>query len=237
VNTRAPVKAMVLAAGRGARMRDLTDRLPKPLIPVGGKPLIERHLESLRRAGVTDVVINLGWLGEKIRETIGGGSRYGVRVQYSEEGWPALEVGGGIFHALPLLGAGPFIVVNADVYSDYPLAQLVERARTLADGTLSHLVVVPNPAYYPQGDFSLVNGRVLNEGPGRCTFSGMSVHRPEFFAGCTGGHFPMLPLWRKAAERHEIAGEMHEGRWSDVGTPERLAELERTLAAGRAEAT
>jgi N-acetyl-alpha-D-muramate 1-phosphate uridylyltransferase len=224
-------RAMILAAGRGERMRPHTDRLPKPLLRVGGTPLIERHLDALRRAGVAEVVVNLGWLGERLREALGDGARLGVRLRYSEEGWPALESGGGIFHALPLLGDGPFVVVNGDVWTDYPLEALVRRARDLPDGTDAHLVLVPNPAHNPRGDFTLADGRVGNGEGGRLTFSGLSVHRPEFFAGCRPGHFPLLPLWRAAAQAGRVAGEVYAGGWSDVGTPERLAALEEALRA------
>jgi N-acetyl-alpha-D-muramate 1-phosphate uridylyltransferase len=225
----AAVKAMILAAGRGERMRPHTDQRPKPLIPVAGKSLIERHLDNLRSAGITQVVVNLGWLGERIREALGDGARFGVQVQYSEEGWPALESGGGIFHALPLLGPAPFLVVNGDVYTDYPLAELARRARALEPGIDAHLVLVPNPAHNPRGDFALEHGRITNRETERHTFSGLSVHRPEFFAGCTAGHFPLLPLWRKEAEAGKLTGEVHHGAWSDVGTPQRLAELEAIL--------
>jgi MurNAc alpha-1-phosphate uridylyltransferase len=224
---------MVLAAGRGERLRPHTDHAPKPLIPVGGKPLIQRHLERLRDAGVTDIVVNLGWLGERLREAVGDGARFGVAVRYSEEGWPALESGGGIFHALPLLGPGPFLVVNGDVWSDYPLARLAARARALDPGTLAHLVLVPNPPHNASGDFALEAGRVGNGQAGRHTFSGLSVHTPEFFHGCAPGHFPLLPLWRRSAALGHLSGELYEGAWSDVGTPERLAALERSLAATR----
>jgi len=227
------MRAMILAAGRGERMRPHTDHAPKPLIPVAGKPLIQRHLENLRAAGIGEVVINLGWLGEKIRGVVGDGTKFGMSVRYSEEGWPALESGGGIFHALGLLGSGPFVVVNGDVYTDFPLAQLAQRARTLDAATLAHLVLVPNPAHNPRGDFALERGRVGNREDGRFTFSGLSVHRPEFFEGCTAGHFPLLPLWRRSAGLGHLSGEVYEGCWSDVGTPERLAELEGTLAATR----
>lgn len=220
---------MILAAGRGERMRPHTDQRPKPLIAVGGKSLIERHLENLRAAGVTEVVVNLGWLGERIREALGDGSRFGVQLAYSEEGWPALESGGGIFHALPLLGREPFLVVNGDVYSDFPLGGLVRRARSLDPGVDAHLVLVPNPAHNPRGDFALESGRITNRETQRHTFSGLSVHRPEFFAGCSPGHFPLLPLWRKEAEVGRLTGEVHGGAWSDVGTPQRLAELEGML--------
>lgn len=223
-------KAMILAAGRGARMRELTDGLPKPMIPVGGRPLIEYPLMNLARAGVTDVVINLGWHGDRIRDAIGEGRRFGLHVRYSDEGWPALESGGGIFNALPLLGDAPFVVVNGDVYSDYPLASLVARARALPAGVHAHLVLVPNPPHNPQGDFALEDGRVDNGAAGRHTFSGLSVHTPEFFAGCAPGHFPLLPLWRQAADARRLTGEVYSGAWSDVGTPERLADLERAFA-------
>ena len=230
MSAQAPPKAMILAAGRGARMRELTDGLPKPMIPVGGRPLIEYPLMGLARAGIEDVVINLGWHGDRIRDSIGEGRRFGLHVRYSDEGWPALESGGGIFHALPLLGPAPFVVVNGDVWSDYPLAALVARARALPADVLAHLVLVPNPAHNPQGDFALDDGRIANREGGRHTFSGLSVHRPEFFAGCQPGHFPLLPLWRAAADAGRMTGEIHRGAWSDVGTPERLAELERLLA-------
>ena len=223
------MKCMILAAGRGERMRPHTDVMPKPLIPVAGTPLIARHLENLRAAGVTDIVINLGWLGERIREAVGDGARFGVGVRYSEEGWPALESGGGIFNALPLLGHEPFMVVNGDVYSDFPLARLAQRARELPAGRLAHLVLVPNPEHNPRGDFALADGRLDNHEQGRFTFSGLSVHTAEFFHGCTPGHFPLLPLWRRSAGLGHLGGEVYEGIWSDVGTPERLAALEQRL--------
>jgi N-acetyl-alpha-D-muramate 1-phosphate uridylyltransferase len=226
-----PVRAMILAAGRGERMRPHTDHRPKPMLTVAGQPLIERHLERLRAAGIEDVVVNLGWLGEVIREDLGDGSAFGVRVRYSVEGWPALESGGGIHHALPLLGDDPFVVVNGDVWTDYPLEQLVRRAATLEPGLHAHLVLVPNPAHNPRGDFVLADGRIDNGADGRHTFSGLSVHRPALFAGCKPGHFPLLPLWRAAADTGRISGELYEGLWSDVGTPERLGELERALGA------
>jgi MurNAc alpha-1-phosphate uridylyltransferase len=223
------VKAMLLAAGKGERMRPLTDGRPKPMLPVAGRPLIEYHLERLAAAGIREFVINLGWHGDQIREALRDGSRWGVRIAYSDEGWPALESGGGIFHALPLLGSGPFVVVNGDVYADYPWQRLVERAHTLPPADLAHLVLVPNPAHNPQGDFVLAQGRVGNADAPRLTFSGLSVHRPEFFEGCAPGHFPLLPLWRRAAAAGRLSGELYPGRWSDVGTPERLGELERAL--------
>ena len=224
------MKVMILAAGRGERMRPLTDVLPKPMIAVAGKPLIQHHIENLRGAGVHDFVINLGWRGEKIREALADGGELGVHIRYSEEGWPALESGGGIFHALPLLGPDPFIVVNGDVYVNYPWPRLLECARNMPAGDLTHLVLVPNPAHNPKGDFALHNGRIRNAETERLTFSGLSIHRPEFFTGCSPGHFPLLPLWRTAAQEGRMAGEIHEGLWSDVGTLERLGQLEQRLA-------
>ena len=225
---------MILAAGRGERMRPHTDTKPKPLIPVAGRSLIERHVDNLRAAGITDIVVNLGWLGERIREALGDGAGHGVQVRYSEEGWPALESGGGIFHALPLLGPDPFLVVNGDVYSDFPLAALAQSARRLPADIDAHLVLVPNPAHNPKGDFALADGRITNRETGRHTFSGLSVHRPEFFAGCEPGHFPLLPLWRREADAGRLSGEVYEGTWSDVGTPQRLADLEQSLTSSSA---
>jgi N-acetyl-alpha-D-muramate 1-phosphate uridylyltransferase len=225
-----PVRAMILSAGRGERMRPHTDHLPKPLLPVGGRPLIEQHLVALRDAGVSEVVVNLGWLGGKIRDALGDGSRWNVRIRYSEEGWPALETGGGLLHALPLLGEAPFVVVNGDVYTDYPVERLVQRARELPPKTLAHLVLVSNPSHHPQGDFALHGERITAEGVHRHTFSGLSVHRPELFRKCTPGRFPMLPLWLRAAEHGRLTGELYEGVWSDVGTPQRLSELEVALS-------
>ncbi|MBI2383150.1 MAG: nucleotidyltransferase family protein [Gammaproteobacteria bacterium] len=222
------MKVMILAAGRGERMRPLTDTLPKPLIPVAGKPLIQHHIENLRGAGLHHFVVNLGWLGERIHEALGDGSRLGVQIKYSKEGWPALESGGGIHHALPLLGADPFIVVNGDVYADFPWPKLVLAAHRLPASDLAHLVMVPNPEHNTRGDFALEAGRI-GVGGERYTFSGISVHRPELFDGCAPGHFPMLPLWRKAAEQGRMSGEVFRGLWSDVGTRERLAKLERRL--------
>lgn len=220
---------MILAAGRGERFRPVTDTLPKPLICVGGEPLIERHLRRLAAAGVREVVVNLGWLGEQIEAALGDGRRFGLRVVYSCEGWPALETGGGVFHALPLLGTAPFLLVNGDVWTDYPLDRLVARAADLPPNDLAHLVLVPNPAHNPRGDFGLVDGRVCDSEPRR-TFSGLSVQRPELFAGCVDGAFPILRLWRAAEAAGRLAAEVYDGPWSDVGTPERLEALTARLS-------
>lgn len=214
------MKAMILAAGRGERMRPLTDRVPKPLLVVRGRPLIEHHIVALARAGITELVINLGWLGERIRDQLGDGRHLGVSIAWSEEGFPPLETGGGIRHALPLLGSAPFWLVNGDVYCDYPFD-----LHELDPRVLAHLVLVPNPAHNPAGDFGLANGRVRNEAPGRLTYSGLAIIHPGLLADQSPGRFPLAPLLRAAAERGEVSGEFFSGRWSDVGTPERLLEL------------
>ncbi len=214
------MKAFVLAAGRGERMRPLTDRHPKPLLPVAGKPLIEWHLEALARAGVREVVINLGWLGAQIPAALGTGARWGLQLRYSDEGWPALETGGGLFRALPLLGAGPFLLVNGDVWTDADFAALCRRG--LAAEDLAHLLLVDNPPQHPRGDFGLVGDRVVEGGP-TLTYSGIALLRPALFAGCADGAFPLAPLLFRAIAGGRVSGERHPGRWSDIGTPERLA--------------
>jgi MurNAc alpha-1-phosphate uridylyltransferase len=214
------MKAIVLAAGRGERMRPLTDATPKPLLPVAGKPLIAYHLESLARAGVTDVVVNLSWLGERIRAALGNGSQYGVRLAYSDEGPVALETAGGIFRALPQLGPGPFIVVNGDTWTDIDFGCLA-----LEGDAHAHLVLVPNPSQHLRGDFGLEGDFVVEREFDRFTYSGIGVYRPEFFAGCVPGRFPLLPLLRRAINARLVRGELHRGDWCDVGSPERLAAL------------
>lgn len=223
------MKAIVLAAGRGERMRPLTDGTPKPLLQVGGRPLIAYHLEHLARAGIREVVINLSWLGARIRETLGDGSAYGVAIAYSDEGSEALETGGGIFRAMRWLGDAPFLVVNGDVWSDIDFASLAAlRMRALA-----HLVLVPNPPHHARGDFSLAGKSVGEIGSERYTYSGIGVYTPEFFAGCTDGKFPLLPLLRRAIAAGRLEGELHGGEWLDIGTPERLAALDAAVS-GRA---
>lgn len=214
------MKAMILAAGRGERMRPLTDRVPKPLLMVRGRPLIEHHLHALRRAGITDIVINLGWLGARLRDHVGDGRRFGLKVAWSEEGYPPLETGGGILHALPLLGAEPFWLINGDVFCDYPFAP-----RSLAAGMLAHLVLVPNPEHHPDGDFGLADGAVVDAEDARLTYSGLAIIDPRLLAGHPPGRFPLAPLLRAAAVRGQVSGELFKGPWSDVGTPQRLASL------------
>lgn len=223
------MKAMILAAGRGERMRPLTDSIPKPLVSLLGRPLIEYRVLDLARAGVTEMVVNLGYRGAQIREFLGDGSRYGVHVEYSEEGEPPLETGGGIFRALPLLGDAAFIVVNADVYADFSWPELVARAKALAGADLAHLVLVPNPAFKTVGDFALQADRVVEAEAASYTFSGISILRPALFDGCVDGRYPIVPLWRAAMRQGRVSGECFDGLWSDVGTPQRLAELEAAL--------
>ena len=219
------MKVMLLAAGRGERMRPLTDSCPKPLLKVAGKPLIQWHLERLAAAGFHEVVINLSWLGEQIASALGDGGQFGVSIQYSREPWPALETGGGLFQALPLLGKAPFLVVNGDVFTDIDFATL----RVAADD-LAQLVLVGNPPQHPKGDFCLSGrGRIQAEGGARLTYSGVGVFRPEFFAGAQAGRFPLLPWLLRALEAGKLGGQRHDGLWLDIGTPERLAELDARL--------
>lgn len=220
---------MILAAGRGERMRPLTDRIPKPLVAVAGRPLIEHAIARLAEAGVRELVVNLGYRGAQIREHLGDGRALGVQVAYSEEGDPPLETGGGVFRALDLLGREPFLLVNADVYSEFAFAPLAARAQSFPDHDMAHLVLVPNPAHVRDGDFGLAHGRALNDGAPRLTYSGLSILRPELFLSCEDGRFPLAPLLRQAAACDELSGERYDGLWSDVGTPERLAQLETTL--------
>jgi MurNAc alpha-1-phosphate uridylyltransferase len=215
---------MILAAGRGERMRPLTDAVPKPLLEAGGHSLIEYHLRALAQAGITDIVINHAHLGALIEARLGNGARYGVRIAYSPEGERGLETGGGIFRALPLLGPAPFIVVNADIWTDYPFAHLLR-----APDAPAHLVLVPNPAHHPDGDFTLADGCIGNAAASRYTFSGIGVYRPELFAACAPGAFPLAPLLRDAADRGRVSGELYVGAWMDIGTPERLRELDQRL--------
>ncbi|WIM06898.1 MAG: nucleotidyltransferase family protein [Candidatus Nitricoxidivorans perseverans] len=217
------MKAMILAAGRGERMRPLTDRTPKPLLPVAGKPLIVWHLERLARAGIRDVVINHAHLGDQIEALLDDGSAWGVSIRYSEEPAGALETAGGIANALPLLanelGDEPFLVVNGDIWCDLDFAVL----QTLAENDLAHLVLVPNPPHHPEGDFDF-------SGQGRLTFSGIGIYRPELFEDIgRGTKAKLAPLLRAALQAGRVSAERFDGRWEDVGTPERLAQLDREL--------
>lgn len=215
---------MLLAAGRGERMRPLTDATPKPLLPVAGRPLVAWHLARLAAAGVRDVVINLSWLGEQIAAALGDGSAHGVRIHYSREPWPALETGGGIRQALPLLGDEPFLLVNGDVYTDVDFTAL-----RLAPGDLAQLVLVPNPPHHPRGDFHLAEGRITAEQGERLTYSGIAMLHPGLLADAEPGRFALLPWLLKARDAGRLGGQRHDGLWIDVGTPERLADLDARL--------
>ena len=221
------MKAMILAAGRGERLRPLTDQLPKPLVQAGGKPLIAWHLERLARAGCTHAVINVSHLADRIIECVGNGSRYGLSVAYSREPQP-LETAGGIAHALPLLGDEPFLVVNADVYCECDFSRLL---RLSLDERRAHLVLIPNPPHHPAGDFVLSAGWVGNSGEPRYTYAGISVLSPALVGQVASGQKAQLaPLLREAADRRLVSGERYDGVWHDIGTRERLAELEAWLS-------
>ena len=212
--------AMLLAAGRGERLRPLTDSLPKALVEVHGVSLLERHLGALKSVGVETVVVNLGWHGEQIVERIGSGSAFGLNVVYSPEGENILETGGGIQRAMPMLGTDPFLVVNGDIFTDMP-----PPTEALDAHDLAHLVLVPTPSEKNSGDFDLTEGRVRNGYLAEYTFSGVAVYRPEFFAECSPGRFSVAPMLRSAADADRLGGSVYAGLWRDVGTPERLAEL------------
>lgn len=223
------MRAMILAAGRGERLRPLTERLPKALIPVGGKPLIEYHLEKLAAAGIRELVINLFWLGEQIEAHLGDGARFGVAIQWSHEP-ELLETGGGIRRALPMLGDAPFAVISADVWSDYDYRRL---PRALAAGGQAHMVLVANPAHNPGGDYRLDGAarvRAKSADEPSLTFSGMAVVAPALVRDFPAGvAFPLREAFAGAIAVAGVSGECHPGRWSDVGTPERLAELRHQL--------
>ena len=215
--------AMILAAGRGERLRPITDTVPKALVEIRGRSLLERHLDAVRAAGVDTVVINLGWLGEQIADRIGSGSAFDLNVIFSAEGNDILETGGGIQRALPMLGSDPFLVVNADVYTDMPMPEA-----NLDEQTLGKIVLVPTPADKAGGDFDLVDGRVRNTDKPQLTFGGVAIYRPEFFSGCSPGRFPLAPLLRAAADADQLAGSEYRGIWEDVGTADRVAALNRS---------
>jgi MurNAc alpha-1-phosphate uridylyltransferase len=221
--------AMILAAGRGERMRPLTDHTPKPLLHAGGKPLIVWHIERLVRAGITDLVINHAHLGLQIEQVLGDGSRFGATIRYSNEG-TALETAGGIAFALGLLGKEPFAVVNGDVYCNFDFSRLPHCAATLATGTdMAHLVLVDNPEHNLKGDFGLNDTRITDTAP-KFTFSGIGLYKPQLFQHIPrGAKAPLAPLLREQIAAGKVSGERHRGLWLDVGTPQRLQELDRQL--------
>ncbi len=215
---------MVLAAGRGERMRPLTAALPKPLLKVAGKALIEWHLERLARGGIREVAINTSWLGSMLTAACGDGARFGLTLRWFDEGPEPLEVAGGIINALPFFGDEPFAVVNGDVYTAYPLPPPPPTA-----GRLAHLVLVPNPPEHPRGDFGIECGELRVDAPQRYTYAGIATYHPRLFAGLDRGRRKWKPLLDRAAAAGLASAEVYEGRWSDVGTPERLAALNAEL--------
>lgn len=218
------MKAMILAAGLGTRMGELTRELPKPLLPVNGKPLIVHRVDALVAAGFSDIVINVAYLGERIEAALGDGAAFGARIAYSREPDGPLGTGGGISRALPLLGTAPFVLVNADVRCDYPLADL---RRPLAG--LAHLVLVDNPDHNAAGDFALLpDGRLANSGAPMLTYAGLGVIDPRLLDGAGAGEFSLTPWLRRAADAGQLYGEHHAGRWIDIGTPDRLARAQET---------
>ncbi|MFT3734338.1 MAG: nucleotidyltransferase family protein [Rhodocyclaceae bacterium] len=224
---------MILAAGRGERMRPLTDITPKPLLPVGGKPLIVWHIEKLAAAGFTDIVINHAHLGQQIEDALGSGQQWDIDIRYSPEG-EALETAGGIAKALPLLGDGPFLVVNGDVWCDLDFARFTARGiAQLTQGKHAHLAMVSNPAHNTQGDFQLgADGHLSSDTASRLTYSGIGMYRAELFAGITAGEkAKLLPYLLRAIVARRVTGEHFSGRWTDVGTPDRLHELDEALKA------
>ncbi len=221
------MKAMILAAGRGERMRPLTDHTPKPLLMAGGRPLIEHLILALVAGGLREIIVNTAHLGEQVEAVIGDGSRFGVPIHYSPEG-EALETGGGIYRALPLLGEEPFLVVNGDIATDFPFGSLIQRPIDLA-----HLILVPNPEHHPAGDFGLDGERVLSGGEPRYTFGGIGVYRSALFEGCAPGRFPLAPLLRAAMARKAVSGQLHAGLWMDIGTIDRLQAFDRHLRVHR----
>lgn len=217
---------MILAAGRGERMRPLTNALPKPLLSVGGHPLIIHLIRQLEAAGIRDLIINHAHLGERIVEALGSGGVFGVRIQYSHEADGGLETGGGIFHALPLIATDPFLVVNGDIWTDYPF----DRLPAFLGHDLAHLILVDNPPHHPDGDFVLSGDRVRADGADKLTFSGIGLYARALFGDCRPGKFPLAPLLRSAMAADRVRGEYYRGQWQDIGTPERLDELDRSLS-------
>ncbi|MGH8220150.1 MAG: N-acetylmuramate alpha-1-phosphate uridylyltransferase MurU [Steroidobacteraceae bacterium] len=246
------MRAMVLAAGRGERMRPLSDRTPKPLLAAGGKPLIGHLLARLARAGIRDVVINLSWLGAQIRAALGDGAAYGVRILYSEEGPVPLETGGGVLHALPLLGAEPFLVVSGDIWTDFDFGRWTHAAGSapeagapreaaehdgaphdgapvLEPGADARIVLVPNPPFHPRGDFGLDGARVVERAGETFTYANIGLYRRELFADCTPGRFPLVVPLERAIAAGRLRGELYRGEWMNLGTPEQLAMLDTRL--------
>jgi len=216
---------MILAAGRGERLKPLTDTIPKPLLKVGSKSLIEYHLENLKHAGISEVVINIAWLGKLIQKVLGNGQNYNLNISYSDENDSALETAGGIIKALPLLGNDPFLVINGDIWSDYDLKPLIDKK---LQGE-AHLILVENPEHNKEGDFSLENGLLKNTGGIMYTYSGIGLYSKQFFEGLRPGKSALAPIIREKAEQRLVTASVHNGLWTDVGSAERLAILDNNL--------
>ena len=215
------MKAMILAAGRGERLRPLTDSTPKPLLKVGEKSLIEYHLEKLAQAGINEVIINTAWLGEQIQQTLGNGEKYNLNIHYSNEGNQALETAGGIIKALPLLGDEPFLIINGDIFTNYDFKKLAKLKIT----NEAHLVMVENPGHNHKGDFALINGYLQNTGESLYTYSGIGIYTKQFFADIPEGIAALAPILKEKIEQHKVSGELYKKAWADVGTIERLQQL------------
>ena len=218
------MKCMLLAAGLGERLRPITDKIPKPLVKVAGKPLIEYHLEKLKTAGFCEIVINLSHLGEMIKQHLGDGSRFDLNIEYSHEEKP-LETAGGIINALPLLGKEPFLVINADIWHEHTLS-----FANLSRDKLAHLVLIQNPSHNPDGDFSYEFGRIYNRGKNHLSFSGIGIYHPKLFSDSAAGKLPLAPLLRSAIEKELVSAEYFTGKWFDIGTKERLDETDRYVS-------
>ena len=220
------MKAMILAAGHGTRMKPLTNHTPKPLLKVGGKPLIVWHIEKLKKAGFKNIIINIAWLGDQIPKALGDGSQFGVNLEYSDEQKDgALETAGGIIKALPFFDGKPFLVVNGDVWCDYEYSN----SNPLKAGKLAHLILVNNPEHNPEGDFALSNKAIKTEGKNKHTFSGIGYYHPDLFKALPQGKRPLAPLLREVMDNDKVTGEYFKGDWRDIGTPERLVELDKLL--------
>ncbi len=222
------MRAMILAAGRGERMRPLTDNMPKSMLEVSGKPLIQYHVENLVQAGIVDIVINHALFGEQIEDHLNDGKFLGANISYSAEDDQPLETAGGIVKALPLLGDKPFVTVNADIWTDFPFQDLLRECEDLCDdpaNNLAHIILVDNPEHNPNGDFAFSDGKVLNQGEPMLTYSGISVFKSAFFKDCPSGSIPLAPMLRQASSQGRVTGSHYQGQWQDIGTPERLNNL------------
>jgi MurNAc alpha-1-phosphate uridylyltransferase len=222
------MKAMILAAGRGERLRPLTDQCPKPLLPIGGKPIIEHTIQALANNGITEIIINVSYKGDLIQQALGDGKQLGANLSYSDEGLEALETAGGILRALPFFEEQPFLVVNGDIYTDYPYAQLLNRSVNTA-----YLVLVPNPQHHPLGDFGLNADLVSDQADQLLTFSGIGIYNANLFEGLSDGRHPLGPLLREAIQNTDVRGERYDGIWMDIGNVQRYQAVNQWLISGQ----